>query len=110
MAAALANISFIEPQAFFILLKLDTPSCLLTAVRKLGIRASIFLQEQVATLIANMAAVSETRPYLAQSRAVGALLCFLQMKRSPVQTVAETAAAKRLQHKSAVALSRFVKN
>lgn len=104
----MANISFIEPQAVFIVAKLGTLSCLLTAVRKLGVRASIFLQEQVATLIANMAAEPKTRPYLAQHRAIGALLCFLQVKHFPLQTEAEMAAAERLQHKSAVALSRYV--
>lgn len=106
-AAALANISFIEPQAVFILLEMDTANHLLIAVRKLGARATVFLQEQVATLIANMAAVPETRSHLARHRAVGALLCFLQIKHSPVQTSAELAAAERLQHKSAIALSRY---
>lgn len=103
----MANITFIEPQAVFVLLQIDTARCLLTAVRNLGVRASVFLQEQVATLIANMAAVPETRPHLAQHRAVGALLCFLQVKHSPIQTAAEIAAAERLQHKSAIALSRL---
>lgn len=107
-AAALANISFIEPQAVFVLLKLDTAGRLLTAVRNLGVRASVFLQEQVATLIANMAAVPEARSHLAQHRAVCALLCFLQVKHSPIQTAPEIAAAERLQHKSAIALSRLV--
>ncbi len=105
-AAALTNISFIEHHAVFILVELNTVSLLLIAVRKLGARASIFLQEQVATLIANMAAVSEARSYLTQHRAVGALLCFLQVKHSPVQSNAEHAAVERLQHKSAVAMSR----
>ncbi|XP_065207501.1 protein inscuteable homolog isoform X2 [Planococcus citri] len=109
-SAALANITFIEPQAVFVLLQLDTARCLLTSVRNLGVRASVFLQEQVATLIANMAAVPETRPHLAQHRAVGALLCFLQVKHSPIQTAAEISAAERLQHKSAIALSRLCTN
>lgn len=105
-SAALANISFIEPQAVFILVQLNTADRLLTAVRKLGTRASVFLQEQAATLIANMAAEPEARAHLAQHRAVGALLCFLQVNHSPIQTAAEIAAAERLQHKSAIALSR----
>lgn len=89
------------------LIKLSTVNCLLTAVRKLGARASIFLQEQVATLVANMAAMPESRSHLAQHRAVGALLCFLQVQHSPLLTAAEIGAAQRLQHKSAIALSRL---
>lgn len=66
------------------------------------------LQEQAAGLLANMAAVPEVRPHLAQHRAVIALVCFLQVRHSPVQSSAQIAAAERLQHKSAIALSRFV--
>lgn len=107
-SAALANLSFMEPKAVYALLEMGSAGYLLAAVRKLGARASVFLQEQAATMIANMAAVAETREHLAKHRAVVALLCFLQVRHSPLQRSSEIAAAERLQHKSAIALSRLV--
>nr|XP_018900501.1 PREDICTED: uncharacterized protein LOC109032696 [Bemisia tabaci] len=106
-SAALANLSFMEPKAVYALLEMGSAGYLLAAVRKLGARASVFLQEQAATMIANMAAVAETREHLAKHRAVVALLCFLQVRHSPLQRSSEIAAAERLQHKSAIALSRL---
>uniref|UniRef100_A0A8D9AB09 Protein inscuteable homolog n=1 Tax=Cacopsylla melanoneura TaxID=428564 RepID=A0A8D9AB09_9HEMI len=107
ISAALANLSFMEPKAVWSLQQHNSIGILLTAVRKLATRASVFLQEQTATLIANMAAVPEVRPSLAQARAVVALLCFLQTRASPLQRAPEILAAERLQHKSAIALSRL---
>ncbi|KAL1459117.1 hypothetical protein WDU94_011124 [Cyamophila willieti] len=107
ISAALANLSFMEPNAVWSMQQHNSIGILLTAVRKLATRASVFLQEQTATLIANMAAVPEVRPSLAQARAVVALLCFLQTRASPLQRAPEIMAAERLQHKSAIALSRL---
>ncbi|KAI5732661.1 hypothetical protein M8J76_002893 [Diaphorina citri] len=107
ISAALANLSFMEPKAVWSMTQHNSIGILLTAVRKLATRASVFLQEQTATLIANMAAVPEARPSLAQARAVVALLCFLQTRASPLQRAPEIMAAERLQHKSAIALSRL---
>ncbi|VVC30242.1 Hypothetical protein CINCED_3A021057 [Cinara cedri] len=107
-AAALANITFMEPNnAVWTILKNGTAGSLIEAVRKTGTGASVFLQEQTATLLANMAVVPETRPYMAANHAVVALLCFLQVRRSPLQRVPEMLAAERLQHKTAIALSRL---
>ncbi|KAJ9586996.1 hypothetical protein L9F63_019414, partial [Diploptera punctata] len=107
-AAALANLTFMEPRAVWPLLEHCTAGKLLQAVKKKGPKVSVFLQEQAATLIANMAAVPESRPHLADQRAVVALLCFLQIRHSPLQRAPEIAAAERVQQKSAIALSRQV--
>lgn len=106
-AAALANMTFMEPNnAVWAILKKGTAGSLIEAVRKTGTGASVFLQEQTATLLANMAVVPETRPHMAANHAVVALLCFLQVRHSPLQRVPEMLAAERLQHKTAIALSR----
>nr|CAD7461562.1 unnamed protein product [Timema tahoe] len=106
-AAALANLTFMEPQAVWPLLDCSTAGELLQSVKLRGPQASVFLQEQAATLLANMAAVPESRPYLAEQRAVVGLLCFLQIRHSPLQRAAEIAAAERVQQKSAIAISRL---
>ena len=98
-----------EPRTVWPLLEHCTAGKLLQAVKKKGPKVSVFLQEQAATLIANMAAVPESRPHLADQRAVVALLCFLQIRHSPLQRAPEIAAAERVQQKSAIALSRYVK-
>nr|CAD7264000.1 unnamed protein product [Timema shepardi] len=106
-AAALANLTFMEPQAVWPLLDCSTAGELLQSVKLRGPHASVFLQEQAATLLANMAAVPESRPYLAEQRAVVGLLCFLQIRHSPLQRAPEIAAAERVQQKSAIAISRY---
>ncbi|GLH06938.1 Inscuteable protein [Gryllus bimaculatus] len=106
-AAALANVTHMEPRAVWELLAAGSAGRLLRAVRRLGAAASVFLQEQAAALLAAMAAVPESRARLAHERAVVALLCFLQVRASPLQDQPEIAAAERLQHKSAIALSRL---
>jgi hypothetical protein len=105
-AAALANLTFMEPRTVWPLLEEGTAGKLLQAVKRRGPKVSVFLQEQAATVIANMAAVPESRPHLAEQRAVVALLCFLQIRHSPLQRAPEIAAAERVQQKSAIALSR----
>lgn len=105
-AAALANMTFMEPNAIWTILNMGTAGSLIEAVRKNGTRSSVFLQEQTATLLANMSVVPEARPHMAANHAVIALLCFLQVRHSPLQRVPEILAAERLQHKTAIALSR----
>jgi hypothetical protein len=105
-AAALANISWAEPRSVWPLVQFSSVGVLLTAVRRQGPKACVFLREQAATLLANMSAVAEVRQHITQHRAVPALLCFLQVSHSPLQSQAEVGAAYRVQHKSAIALSR----
>ncbi|CAH1393674.1 unnamed protein product [Nezara viridula] len=106
-AAALANISCIEPKSIWPLVYCSSTGTLLKAVRILGPKASIFLKEQAVTLLANMSGVKEILPHLTQNRAVPALLCFLQVSLSPLQSSAEKDATFRVQHKAVIALSRL---
>ncbi|XP_049766335.1 protein inscuteable homolog [Schistocerca cancellata] len=107
VAAALANMSHLEPRCVWPLLEYSTIGHLLAAVRSQGPNAPVFLREQTATLLANVAAVPETRHSLASQGATLALVCFLQVRSCPLQTGAEITAAERLQQKSAIALSRL---
>lgn len=106
--AALTNLSFLEPrQCVMLLVQMGAVNQILAAVRS-GVSTSLFVQEQAATLLANMAAVPEARTELAESgNAVVALLCFLQIRSSPLQRAPEISAAERVQQKSAIALSRY---
>lgn len=106
-AAALSHLTQLEPQSIWTMISNSTVGTLLLAIRRQGPYASVFLREQAAGLLANMAAVPEARTHLIEHRAVVALLCFLQVRHSPLQHVAEISAAERLQHKSAIALSRM---
>lgn len=105
-AAALANMTGLEPDATWAALNADTAGTLVEAVRRRGAGSSVFLREQTAAVLANMAIVPEARPRMAADHAVVALLCFLQVRHSPLQRVPEILAAERLQHKTAIALSR----
>ncbi|XP_039295367.1 uncharacterized protein LOC111052039 [Nilaparvata lugens] len=106
-AAALSHLTQLEPQSIWTMMANSTVGTLLLAIRRQGPYASVFLREQAAGLLANMAAVAEARTHLTEHRAVVALLCFLQVRHSPLQHAAEISAAERLQHKSAIALSRM---
>ncbi|KAF4520776.1 hypothetical protein B566_EDAN011428 [Ephemera danica] len=108
--AALTNLSFLEPRrCVAALVQCEAAERILTAVRRAEHASSVlFVHEQAATLIANMAAIPEARNHLAEGgRAVVALLCFLQVRSSPLQRAAEISAAERVQQKSAIALSRL---
>ncbi|KAG5869392.1 Protein inscuteable-like protein [Gonioctena quinquepunctata] len=100
-AAALANLSSMDPKAMKHLIRNKTADSLLAAVKSRGPRASIYLLEQVATLLANMSASPEGRKQLTEIRAPTALLSFLRAR-----FVGEEV-EKRLQQKSIIALSRL---
>lgn len=97
-----------EPSTVWPLLQCHTAEKLLTTVQKRGPKISVFLKEQVATLLANMSAANESRLQLGEAKAVAALLCFLQIPPTVYDETraSEQAANLRLQQKSAIALSR----
>lgn len=100
-AAALANLTTMHNKSIHYVLKNDTPQILLEAVKRRGPRASVYLLEQVAILIANVSAIEDARRQLAQCEATTILLCFLQTSYVDEEVI------KRLQQKSIIALSRL---
>ncbi|CAG9815714.1 unnamed protein product [Phaedon cochleariae] len=100
-AAALANLSTMDGKAIKFMVHSNTTRVLLDAVKARGPRASIYLLEQVATLIANMSASEVARKQLTEVEAPIVLLHFLKMNNSGEDV------ERRLQQKSIIALSRL---
>uniref|UniRef100_T1J5H0 Protein inscuteable homologue C-terminal domain-containing protein n=1 Tax=Strigamia maritima TaxID=126957 RepID=T1J5H0_STRMM len=105
--AALANITFLDTKACFCLNTFNTPIILVDACRRRKLAESIFIKDQIATILANLVAVTDCRNSVTDCEGVVLLLCFLQVRPNMVQTQAETDACERVQQKSAIALSRL---
>ncbi|XP_030747717.1 protein inscuteable homolog isoform X2 [Sitophilus oryzae] len=102
-AAALANLSSMDAKCIKFLVQFRTAPVLLSAVKNRGPMVSVYLLEQVATLLANMAAVEDVRRQLIDADAVIALLHFLKQPRINQNEDVE----RRLQQKGVIALSRL---
>lgn len=100
-AAALANLSSMDPTSIIYMVEAGTIDVFLMAVKVRGPGASLYLLEQVATLIANMSAVESARRHLSQLDTSAALLYCLQACRSGEDV------ERRLQQKTMIALSRL---
>jgi len=103
--AALANLTFSHVEAVPLMAKHNTAKVLVhaTGARK---DLSVFIQDQIATILANMAAVFSVRPDIVSHGALVTLVGFLQLRPSPLQRPAEVTASERVLKKSAIALSR----
>lgn len=100
--AALANITSMNPRCIKYILQLGTVKYLFDAVQRRGPHGSIYLLEQVASLLANMSSSEDARKRLTVEKAPAVLLLFLQSIGSKGED-----AEKRLQQKSIIALSRL---
>lgn len=100
--AALANITCVEPRCVKYVLAFNSIKVTFNTVRKRGPRASIYLFEQVATLLANISSTEEARTLLVKENAAAVLLCFLQTISGGDDEVYQ-----RLQQKTIIALSRL---
>lgn len=103
--AALANITSVSPCCVKYIIQQGTVKILFEAVQKRGPHGSIYLLEQVATLLANMSSSEEARRQLIEEKAPTVLLLFLQSIVGKNEEV-----EKRLQQKSIIALSRLCSN
>lgn len=101
--AALANISSVNPKSVRYIVQKGTVRILFDAVRKRGPHGSIYLLEQVASLMANMSSSEEARKQLIEEKAPTVLLLFLQSITGNKGEEAE----KRMQQKAIIALSRL---
>lgn len=100
-AAALANLTAMDTKSIKYILHQNTVKIALETTRRRGPLASIYLLEQVATLIANVSSMEFARKQLSEDEAPKALLCFLQTSSMEEEVM------KRLQQKSIIALSRL---
>lgn len=102
--AALANITSMNPKCIRHILHQNTVKILLETVQKRGPHASLYLLEQVATLLANISSSEEVRKRLVELRAPAVLLLFLQSVGGANKA---EEAEKRMQQKAIIALSRL---
>ncbi|XP_028141241.1 protein inscuteable homolog [Diabrotica virgifera virgifera] len=100
-AAALANLSTMDSKAIKHMIHNNTAKFLMENIQSRGPAASIYLLEQMATLLANLSASDVARKQLTEMKAPTALLCFLKMNLNGEDV------EKRLQQKSIIALSRL---
>ncbi|XP_076445834.1 protein inscuteable homolog [Babylonia areolata] len=104
--AAMANLTFLHPKACPMLLALHAPTTLLLAASTPKAR-SLFAKDQVATILANMAALPACQVDIRRQGGVGLLVRFLHERCLSLAGKAETAACERVQQKAAIALSRL---
>ncbi|KAJ8960488.1 hypothetical protein NQ318_013772 [Aromia moschata] len=100
-AAALANLSTMDPKSVKYMMHAKTAKTLLEVVKSRGPRVSVYLLEQVATLVANMSSLDAARKQLTDVGAPTVLLCFLKASFGGEDV------ERRLQQKSIIALSRL---
>ena len=123
-AAALANLSFLSPLVLTAMSQMDTLPVLLTFL-KCNVRPSIYIQDQVetpinwstfftlkmrlqvATVLANMAARTDTRQKLLSQDLVQVLLYLLAASPETQGDLAAMAATQRVQQKAAIGISRL---
>lgn len=100
VAAALNNLSK-SKRCRSLILQYDTVRNLLKSVKK-STGKNVWLMEQVASLIGELARIPEARPYLAKARASVALVSFLRMRPPGLE-----GAYRRLEITAAAALTRL---
>lgn len=107
--AALANLTFLNTQAGIHLHRCKTVWILVSTCRKSGVvkTGSVFVKDQVATVLANMSSLPEGRQDVIDSGGLVVLLSFLKVTPSTAGSKAELAACERVQQKSSIALSRL---
>ena len=105
VSAALANLTFMEPAAVVAMHVHGTATVLMRAVQASPF-TSLFAKDQVATVLANLAAREECRAAILQQDGLGFLLSLLATSPGASPTQAEGAAAERVLKKAAIALSR----
>ena len=108
VTAALANLTFMSPLASAALKRCGTPEALVKAVRRSPF-TTLFAKDQVVTVLANMAANANCRHDIEAINGVGFLLTMLETQIPTLNNQAEIMAGERVQKKSAIALSRYVK-
>jgi len=104
-SAALANLSFLSPLILTAMSQMDTVSVLLSFLSH-NVSPSIYIQDQVATVLANMAARQDTRDLLLNCDLVHVLLYLLAASPTNSQLPA-MAATQRVQQKAAIAIARL---
>lgn len=105
--AALANLSYMSPLLLTAISQLDTLPPLLSFISS-RVVPSIYILDQVATLLANLSANQHTRESLLHQDIVPALLLLLAADPDPQdRSLPVLAATQRVQQKAAIAIGRL---
>lgn len=105
-SAALANLSFAE-EVLPWMKENKVLETLVEACRNNPHASSLFIKDQVATVLANVAAKQEFREVVIRGGGLVLLLCFLQLRPSVGHAAPQLAACERVQQKAAIALARL---
>ena len=103
-SAALANLSFLSPLILTAMSGQDTVRTMLQYLSR-TVSPSVYIQDQVATIIANMAARQDTQESLHSSNLVNVLL-YLLAASPATDHLPVLAATQRVQQKAAIAIGR----
>ena len=103
-SAALANLSFLSPLILTAMSGQDTVRTMLQYLSR-TVSPSIYIQDQVATIIANMAARQDTQESLHSPNLVNVLL-YLLAASPATEHLPVLAATQRVQQKAAIAIGR----
>ena len=104
-SAALANLSFLSPLILTAMSQQNTVTILLQYLSR-NVSPSIYIQDQVATVLANMAARLDTQESLLSCNIVKVLL-FLLAAGPNTEDLPVLAATQRVQQKAAIAIGRY---
>ena len=104
-SAALANLSFLSPLILTAMSQQRTVSILLQYLSH-NVSPSIYIQDQVATVLANMAARHDTQEALLACNIVNVLL-YLLAANPASDDLPVLAATQRVQQKAAIAIGRY---
>ncbi|KAI8772793.1 protein inscuteable [Biomphalaria glabrata] len=105
-AAAVANITFIDTSACGLLQEMKAPQLLVKSCMCRKAR-SLFAKDQVATILANMAAIHICQENIRCCGGLDLLVSFLHQKPCLLSSGAERSACERVQQKAAIALMRL---
>ncbi|XP_067947908.1 protein inscuteable homolog isoform X2 [Watersipora subatra] len=108
-AAAIANITFMDPLSSDYLLQYHT-MMVLAQCSTLQKAESLFAKDQIVTVLANMAQSTSCFDEIVSNDCLSLLLTFLNIRPTPKLTEAELAACERVHQKSAIALTRLAKD
>ena len=105
--AAIANLSFLDPVAVAYLHKYGTTRNLIMACRHKSIAQSVFVKDQIATVLANVASEKACHRDVVECGGLTVLLSLLQLRPNALQKQVEVDICERIQQKSAIALARL---
>ncbi|XP_076329183.1 protein inscuteable homolog isoform X2 [Tachypleus tridentatus] len=105
--AALANLSLLHTSVCTVLRKYKSLKVLVSACYHSDVHNSVFIKDQVATIMATMAVSCDCQQEIITSGGIELLMNFLEMQPSKFHSEAELVACERVKQKADIALSQL---